>query len=341
MSKKYNVVIIGAGPAGLECVYNLGNSKLSVLIIERNQVIGTKICAGGLSSKDLNWIPKELLDISFKKVFFHYRDSCFEITHDSDLIATVDRKNLGQYQLGQLKQFKNIEILKGVSVRKILSDNSLELSGGKIINFDFMVGADGALSEVRKYLKLSSRKSSIAIQYIIPKRFNKLEIFFDNKLWGTGYLWIFPHKNYDSIGCGSDSGCFTAKKLKTNFDQWLKEHKIDFSRGRFESALINSDYQGYKFNNIFLAGDAAGLTSSITREGIYSAILSGRQIASDILGINKGKNLISEYLVNKRRQEKYLFLFKSQSFLKHLIFFLIFKFNNKQIRNKLKNIFIN
>ncbi|MFC1656461.1 NAD(P)/FAD-dependent oxidoreductase [Patescibacteria group bacterium] len=339
--KKYNVVIVGAGPGGLECAYNLGGSELNVLLIEKNKIIGPKVCAGGLTPKNLNWIPKELLDSSFKQAYIHYQKQSFKISQSDDLIATVNRQKLGHYQLNKLKKFSNIEILTGIYVKQIFSNGSLILSNDKLIYFDFLVGADGAFSEVRKHLKLPTKKLSIAIQYIIPKQFDKLEIFFDNKLWGTGYSWIFPHKDYDSIGCGTDINFLNIKKLKSNFDYWLEKQRIDLKNAKFEAAPINCDYRGYQFDNIFLAGDAAGLTSGVTREGIYPAVISGRQIAWDILGINKKDNLIKKWLIQKRKQEKYLFVLKSPAFVKFLIFSTLFLLTKSQrVQSKLKNIFL-
>ena len=49
MNNKFDIIIIGAGPGGLECAIQLNNSNLSVLIIEKNDIIGPKICAGGLT----------------------------------------------------------------------------------------------------------------------------------------------------------------------------------------------------------------------------------------------------------------------------------------------------
>ncbi len=49
MKNTYDVIILGAGPAGLKYAEELKNTKLSVLLIKKNQIIGPKICAGGLT----------------------------------------------------------------------------------------------------------------------------------------------------------------------------------------------------------------------------------------------------------------------------------------------------
>ena len=125
---------------------------------------------------------------------------------------------------------------------------------------------------------------------------------------------VFPNKSYTSIGCGSDIECISPKKLKFNLDSWLEDNGIDFSDAKFEAAMLNYDYRGYKFGNIFLAGDAAGLISGFLGKGIYPAIVSGKQIANDILG-NKCR-ILDIWLRKKKLQEKFMFFLKRNALRK-------------------------
>jgi len=51
--EKYDVVIVGAGPAGLACAKELSKGSKTILLIEKNKIIGPKVCAGGLRKKVL------------------------------------------------------------------------------------------------------------------------------------------------------------------------------------------------------------------------------------------------------------------------------------------------
>lgn len=315
----YDVIVVGASIAGLECAKNLGNSDLNVLVVERNKQIGRKVCAEGIIPGDLNYISKDLVNFDFQRVIIHYKNKATIFFGDRGIISTINRKNFLDSEAENIKKFNNVRILTNISVSEIISNNSLKLNTGKKLKFKFLVGADGSSSIIRKYLNLTSDKLEIAIQYIIPKRFENFEIYLDDKFFGTGYLWIFPNKNYTSIGCITDLRFMKSKTLKDNFDLWLKKHKVDISSAKFEGALINYDYRGYKFNNIFLAGDAAGLTSGILGKGIYSAFLSGKQVARDILRVSKAPNLIRAWLKKKNQQEKYM-VFLKNSFLRKIFY---------------------
>ena len=67
--QKFDIIIVGAGPAGLKCAHTLikANNKLKVLVLEKNKDIGPKICAGGLTGKDLQSfsIPDKLIEFRF------------------------------------------------------------------------------------------------------------------------------------------------------------------------------------------------------------------------------------------------------------------------------------
>lgn len=338
--KNYDVIIVGANISGLECAKNLVGSNLSVLVVEKNKQTQRKVCAEGIITNDLDYIPKNLINFGFQKVEICYKNKTVIFPDDDGIISTINRGKLLNYQIGILRKFSNISFLFGSSVSEIFSDNSLKLNNGERFQFKFLVGADGSDSIVRKFLGLPIKKMEIAIQYIIPRRLDGFKVYLEDKLFGTGYLWIFPNTDYTSIGCGSDLRFIKPPMLRKNFDLWLKNNNFDMTGAKFEGALINYDYKGYKFGNIFLAGDAAGLTSGILGKGINSAFLSGKQAAKDILNI-KEPNLIEKWMRKKRRQERHMFFLKSL-FLRKLFFSTIIRLLlYKKFRNNLERIIKN
>ena len=74
----YDVIIVGAGPAGLECAFQLRDTSLSVLLLERAKVIGPKVCAGGLSSHVTLDLPEEKTR-SFSKEYYVFRNRKFVV----------------------------------------------------------------------------------------------------------------------------------------------------------------------------------------------------------------------------------------------------------------------
>lgn len=316
--KLYDVIIIGAGPAGLNCANTLAKSNKRVLLVDQKEIIGPKVCAGGLTGHDLEYLklPDNLLDHKYNEMTLHTALSHNIIKLYKHLVYTIDRKNLGQWQLKRLNN-TNVKVRTLAKVTEI-KNNIIVLNNSEKVGFKYLVGADGSSSLVRRFLELKTNYLGIAIQYIIPtKSYKKLEVFFDSKLFHSWYAWIFPHKNYVSIGCGCDPKYLSSKKLIANFNKWLKKNKIDVSHGEYQAHPINFDYQGYKFKNIFLAGDAAGLASGFTGEGIYPALISGAEIAKMIMDKHYTSKKMDELKKTKQLHNRILyFLEKSGSIRK-------------------------
>ena len=316
--KSYDVVIVGAGPAGLACAEKLSKADKKVLLLEQNKIIGPKVCAGGLLSHGSDYpdLPDKLLEYKYKKVLFHTPLNKAIIKLNKDFICTIDRKNLGQWQLTKLK--KTDIIIKTKSRVTEIRKNYIIINNSEKIKFNYLVGADGSTSIVRKYLGLKTNDLCVCVQYIIPtKKYKDLEIFYDSKLFHSWYTWIFPHKNYVSIGCGCDPRFLSFKKLRKNFNIWLKNNKIDISKGEYQTHPINYDYKGYRFRNIFLVGDAAGLASGLTGEGVYQATISGEEVAKSIINRNYISKKMDELIKMKKLHNKILhFIEKSGPFRK-------------------------
>lgn len=336
--KSYDVIIIGAGPGGLKCAEVLINSNYSVLVLEKNKKIGPKVCAGGLTGKDIKElnIPEKLLEFKYNKVNLFFKNKKRELKLNENFAYTIDRKELGQWQYSKIKKIKNIEIRTNSNVSKV-EENYIIVNEEKIV-YKYLVGADGSNSIVRKYLDLDKKKQDVAIQYIIPNvNFKNFEMYLDSKLFSSWYAWIFPHKNYVSIGTGCNPKYFNSKKLQDNFKLWLYKKNIDITNGKYEAFMINYDYRGIEFNNIFLVGDAAGLASGLTGEGIYQAFISGEEIGKKILNEKYDLNKINKLLKTKKLHNLILNVFIYSGPLRiilHLILFYCLKisyFRNKAI----------
>ncbi|HDN82892.1 MAG TPA: NAD(P)/FAD-dependent oxidoreductase [Candidatus Altiarchaeales archaeon] len=330
MRNFYDVIIIGAGASGLECARNLANSELKVLVIEKKHTAKGRICAGGVTANDLEFFPERLLNFPFKRLLIHYDNFEIFFPKNRGFVSTIEREKLAKYQLSFIENSDNIDLLFGTKVEKIGSNNLL-LNSGEKLSFRFLVGADGPASLVRKHLKLKSEKVMIAFQYLIPERFKNFEVYFDDRLFGRGLLWIFPHKDYTSIGCGTEIKDISPRKLKENLEKWLKEHDITIEDLKIQAEILNYDYRGYRFGNIFLAGEAAGLTSGLSGKGIYPALLSAKQIANDILG-KSNKNMLRDWLKQKKLQEMLIFALKNPKLKKVALKLLLSKFEDLMVK---------
>ena len=319
MKDKYDVIIVGAGPAGLSCAEVLAKGGKSVLVLEKNHKVGPKICAGGLTAKveEEKILSLQNVDKIFYSIKLHFSKTCRKLTDPNPLVATIDRGKLGRIMLE--KAVKNgAEIETGIEVKEIKRDSIT--ANGREIKYNYLVGADGSNSTVRKFLGLKTEKMLATLQYTIPQgiqKFKEMEYFFDSKIL-NGYFWIFPHKDYATVGGGYCSKTVFKKpfSFKNAFEKWLKDHQIKTDGLKLESFPISFDYQGYQFGNKFLIGDAGGFASGLTGEGIYFAIVSGQEVARKIINPQYSCPEISKILKIRKKHE---YLFKKVNFLNNII----------------------
>ncbi len=195
----------------------------------------------------------------------------------------IYRAELGILQLEKISNYENMSIMSNTLVKQIKT-SSIILDNDFEINFSNLVGADGSNSIVRKYLNLET-KVTMGFQYLLgDKTQNYINFTFDVKTMDFGYLWIFPHLNGISVGIYFDSKIVSVKQAKFLLNNFLKENNISLlSTSNLQTAPISYHYSGFKFKNIYLVGEAAGLTSYFSGEGTPNAIISGEQIGKILM----------------------------------------------------------
>lgn len=99
----YDVIIIGAGPAGLSAGAQLAKAGKKVIILEKNSDIGDKVCAGGLTKKDFSelGLPRKIIEKEFKHINLYFGRRIVKFELKEPWIWTCDRRKLGEWQLNQ------------------------------------------------------------------------------------------------------------------------------------------------------------------------------------------------------------------------------------------------
>jgi flavin-dependent dehydrogenase len=190
------------------------------------------------------------------------------------------------------------------------------VAGGSIttdrgeFTFRHLVAADGSQSMVRKHLGLPS-KFGFGLYYEVPEISNEVHFQFKTEVIRSGYFWVFPHRKHTNIGVCYNPDAFTAGLAKIALQQFICERGFQRGGARLNGGVINHLYCGFHFGNIFLAGDAAGLASRPSGEGVPFALVSGREIGRKILDNAYDMREFRGLLSLKRRQEAYSRLFES------------------------------
>ncbi len=302
----FDIIIIGAGPGGLTAAKVLAIHGKQVLVCERSKNIGSKICAGGITLAGQNHaIPGHLIERQFPHQHVSSRWQKTIIKNKAPIVSTVNRENLGQWMAQQARDAGAI-IKTDCLIRTITKTNIVTKS--ETFSYDILIGADGAHSLVRRYLKIPTKLIGAGIHYHIPTSLPDMVWHLDPGIFNTGYAWIFPQENRTSVGAYACTQDMSAHTLKEKLHTWMTSKGIDYKGLKPGAAHIAFDYRGYHFNNMYLIGDAAGLASGLTGEGILPAIISGEDVAKLILSPAHIPTKLNSLIKNHSRHTRILLL---------------------------------
>ena len=302
MDSRYDVVIIGAGPGGLVAASELAEHGVGVVVFERAGEIGPKVCGGALPPAISEFdVPADIIDREFSSITAHTAGRSYQLSLSAPFLYTADRGRFGQFLLKRATD-NGAEVYAENRVSEITP--SYVVVDGRKVGYRYLIGADGSHSVVRKFLGLPVRKLGSTLQYVLPREHDSFELFFDARKFGSGIAWIVPHKGRTLVGLGRDLREARGKSLREICRRWCRQQGIDLTGAQVESWPINYDYRGWHFGNVFLVGDAGGFASGLTGEGIYAAMVSGREAARKIIDPAHAAKDIDQVLKKKRGQER-------------------------------------
>jgi geranylgeranyl reductase family protein len=291
----YDVIIVGAGPAGATLAYELTRKGVNALILEKERLPRYKACAGGITVKAAG-----LLDLDISPVTHHVTYG-FRVTYkskkeftkwyDKPLIYMVMRDEF-DHLLVQRAQATGAVIADNqrVSQLQVTSDGVEVLTDQDAFTAEILVGADGAGSIVAKNLGLmNGTELGIGVEAEISVSKEKLANW--DSLTGLdlghirgGYGWIFPKKDHLSVGVGGSLR--QAKRLKPYYQEMLASHNLgshEITKPRSHFLPVRRNGTAIQCKRSLLLGDAAGLVDPFTGEGIYNAIKSAQMAAPIII----------------------------------------------------------
>ncbi len=282
MRTSYDVTIIGAGLAGLQCARLLARQGLSVLLVDRKNTLEQKIHTTGIFVRrtlvDFD-LPEDCLGPPIKHV------TLYSPAHRSlELVSQHDEFRIGR--MGQLYQrylqqclHAGVDWLPQTSYLGHSADNGktkLRLSSGAITT-RYLIGADGARSRVAKDLNLElNREFIVGVESVLhgavldgPPR---LLCFLDPKL-APGYIaWIAHDGEESHLGVGGYPSLFDPVTALQDFRARVTDI-IDLRNAKQIESRAGFIPVGGVLRNIanangMLIGDAAGAVSPLTAGGL-------------------------------------------------------------------------
>jgi len=304
----YDVVVVGAGPAGTIAAYESAKKGLKTLLLEKASIPREKACGGAVMYRGIRIvngeIPREIIEQKIYGIRFGFHNgSSSEFISDKLIGITVFREKFDAY-LSTRAVEAGAELLDSARVTHTsVSDDcaTIQLQDGREFKSEFLIGADGVNSIVSRSLKLRPERKDLtkfglgmeADFYVGSKGVMKatkgnpsvIEILpVENRI---SYGWIFPKREHLAIGIAGGSTLMRA--LRPDFDRFCKNLEkrlgIELKLEKRRTCFLGGDGLGSTnvTDRALLVGDAAGFVDPMMGEGIAYAMQSSK-IAIDVLG---------------------------------------------------------
>jgi geranylgeranyl reductase family protein len=307
MQHVWDLVVVGAGPAGSQAAHTAAARGLRVLLLDKEEFPRPKTCGGLVSAKACAALglrlPTALGERRIESVRLVGPDGETAVTRTAPFLGwTVDRAALDAFLVEEAVR-AGAEFRPGtafLSIENAASGHiSLRTSRGNIRAYA-LVGADGSLSSVAGALGqsrgLPAWRTALALSAMLSLPAPRLEEVFNGGRTVNFYClplpyafgWAFPYRERVNLGLGAWSGAGAAlPQLMAGFARQLQlSWGITLQAVEVRGAYLPAG--GFVFRpgrgRVLLAGDAAGLVDPFSGEGIYFALRSGKLAAETLAG---------------------------------------------------------
>ena len=298
IADKYDVIVVGAGPAGSVAARTAAEGGLKVLMLEKDRDIGIPVrCAEGVSMKsvqDFIDIPSfaNIVDNRISRVrLVSPRGIAVNVKVD-ETEGTILNRKVFDFELAKAAALAGAQVYTRCHAKELRRDNGMidvkfeHYAKEYIAAAPIVIGADGVESMVGRWAGLRTNLSLVDIESCFQYQLvhpaiarENLDFYFGRELAPGGYVWVFPKgKFHANVGLGING---SEAKHKS-----AKEYLDDFVKRMFPGASVLSSIAGSVpvskiprkiiTDGIMLVGDAAHQSNPTSGGGIATGMYAGR-----------------------------------------------------------------
>src|SRR5437773_2444279 len=236
--ERFDVIVVGAGPAGSTAAYRLARSGAKVLLLDRARFPRDKPCGGGLTERAVKQLPVPV-DPVVEEVVDRFEFGCryrtrFERGGERPLVLMTQRRHLDAH-------LAEAATAAGADFRDGLRATGLELGEREAtVRFDgtaaqaqVVIGADGVNGLTARALGYADRRHGVALEGNVSHVHARKDRWRGRAVveLGTvpgGYAWVFPKGDHVNVGVGGWES--EGPRLREHLERACAEYGLPSSR---------------------------------------------------------------------------------------------------------------
>ncbi len=317
MSRDYDIIIAGGGPAGLSVAKTVADKGMEVLLLELQAQIGQTQSSSWISSETLDEELSSAVNSEVEKIEINSVHRNVEINGNFGKI--IDREKFDKLLASKAVK-AGADIWVGAPVRGLLEGRK-KIRGVKIeagewseeIESEIVVDATGAKAEwasifLREILDSNwdKEKNTKTNEYLMSNsgKARKINLYFNSLLAPRGYAWIHPYNN--------DFAMAGIRGVRIHPDSALDEFIGREKPDRLTESVPIGEYRGQLpvegvlesmvSDGILAVGTAAGQIYPLSAHGLKYALESGKIAGEVIVESIQENNVSAEKLSDYERK---------------------------------------